>query len=247
MLTFCGACQKQIDASASTCPHCDAPRRPGRRYKDRATAGILAIFLGGLGVHRFYLGQWWGIAYILLCWLLIPGLVAMIEGIVFLCTSQESWDEKYNDGIRTADESSRSGLLIVLAAVGFVGIAILGILAAIAIPAYQDYTARAKVAGALTSAHEAAAAVQAYVEEKSALPETLEDAGFNASLPTNVHSIALDDTNGDVVVTMSGPPFDGSTFALSPVSDGGDSIVWRCHALDIHERYLPVRCREGNN
>jgi TM2 domain-containing membrane protein YozV/Tfp pilus assembly major pilin PilA len=245
-LAFCGACQKQIDADVSVCPHCSAPRRPGRRYKDRATAGILAIFLGGLGIHRFYLGQWWGLAYLLLSWTMLPLVIALVEGIVFLCMSQERWDAKYNDGVPTANESSRIGLLIVLAAVGFIGLAVLGILAAIAVPAYADYVARSKVVGALGSAHQAALAVQTYVEEKGALPGSLAEAGFNAPLPPNVHSIELDDTNGDVVVTMAGEPFDHSSFALSPVSDSGDAIAWRCRAIDIRERYLPTRCRAGS-
>jgi TM2 domain-containing membrane protein YozV/Tfp pilus assembly protein PilE len=243
-LVFCGACRKQVSASDTVCPHCGAPR--GRRFKDRTTAGILALLFGGLGAHRFYLGQWWGIFYLLLCWTAIPALVAIVEGIVFLCSSQEQWDAKYNDGIRTANEGTRVGLVIALAAIGVFGLFVLGILAAIAIPAYADYTARSKVALALTKAREATLAVEQYVADHNALPASLAAAGFDASLPPNVESIALRDDDGSIVVTMSGAPFDrtGASFALSP-TNGGDTIVWECGAVDIPERYLPRRCRQS--
>ena len=58
-------------------------------------AGTLALFLGGLGIHRFYLGQWWGVFYLLLCWTLVPSIIAFIEGIVFFSTSDENWDRKF--------------------------------------------------------------------------------------------------------------------------------------------------------
>jgi TM2 domain-containing membrane protein YozV/Tfp pilus assembly major pilin PilA len=246
-LVFCGACRKRIEPSATVCPHCNAPRIPGRRFKDRTSAALLAIFLGAFGAHRFYLGQWWGVFYLLFFWLGIPALVALIEGIVFLCGSQERWDEKHNDGVRTSTDNSRVVLLIALAAIFFIGIAMLGILAAIAIPAYADYTARTKVASALMAAQQATMRVQVYVEEQGALPASLAEAGFTAELPANVRSIELDESNGNVVVTMSGSPFDNTAFALSPVTDGGKGIIWRCGPIDILPRYLPRRCREAQD
>ena len=46
------------------------------------TAVLLALFLGGLGAHRFYLGVLWGIVYVVFCWTLIPMIVAVLEAIV---------------------------------------------------------------------------------------------------------------------------------------------------------------------
>lgn len=93
-MVFCRGCGKEIHESALSCPHCGARQRvtPG---KNKTVAGLLAIFLGGLGIHRFYLGQWWGLFYLLFCWTLIPSIVAFIEGIVFLVSSDQKWEMKY--------------------------------------------------------------------------------------------------------------------------------------------------------
>ncbi len=67
--------------------------------KDKTTAGLLALFLGGLGVHRFYLNQaGLGVIYLLLCWTLIPAIVALIDAIIFLTQSKAAFDAKYNKG-----------------------------------------------------------------------------------------------------------------------------------------------------
>ncbi|OTG65756.1 hypothetical protein B9T25_11250 [Acinetobacter sp. ANC 4470] len=64
--------------------------------KNRIVAAILAFFLGGFGVHKFYLGQiGWGIIYLLFCWTFIPALVAFIEFIIYLCTSDKDFARKY--------------------------------------------------------------------------------------------------------------------------------------------------------
>ena len=64
--------------------------------KNRIIAAILAFFLGGFGVHKFYLGQiGWGVVYLLFCWTFIPSVVAFVEFIIYLCTSDEDFARKY--------------------------------------------------------------------------------------------------------------------------------------------------------
>lgn len=59
-------------------------------------AGLLALFLGGLGIHKFYNGSWgWGILYLVFCWTFIPGLVALVEGIMYLVDPQR-YDATHN-------------------------------------------------------------------------------------------------------------------------------------------------------
>ncbi|MFZ4198937.1 TM2 domain-containing protein [Paenibacillus sp. NPDC058898] len=59
-------------------------------------AGIFALFLGGIGVHKFYLGKvGMGILYLIFCWTLLPAIIAFFEGIIYLCTSDEDFAKKY--------------------------------------------------------------------------------------------------------------------------------------------------------
>lgn len=67
--------------------------------KSKVTAGVLAILLGGLGAHKFYLGRpIQGIIYLLFCWTWIPGIIGFIEGIIYLCTNEQQFSAKY--GVR---------------------------------------------------------------------------------------------------------------------------------------------------
>ncbi|WP_339868703.1 TM2 domain-containing protein [Pseudohongiella nitratireducens] len=93
-LVYCRGCGDDLDASAISCPHCGALQRYSPP-KSKVFASLLAIFLGGFGFHRFYLGQWWGLFYLLFCWTGLPFIVGFIEGIVFLCVNGSTWDAKY--------------------------------------------------------------------------------------------------------------------------------------------------------
>lgn len=61
------------------------PVEPAYRVPDQVTSGVLAILLGDIGVHRFYRGEiGLGIIDVLFCWTGIPGIVALINGIIWL-------------------------------------------------------------------------------------------------------------------------------------------------------------------
>lgn len=67
----------------------------GKPAKDKIAAGLLAVFLGGIGIHKFYLGKiGQGIIYLLFSWTFIPSIIALIEGIIYLTTSDRSWLQK---------------------------------------------------------------------------------------------------------------------------------------------------------
>jgi TM2 domain-containing membrane protein YozV len=80
--------------------------------KNKIVAALLALFLGGLGFHRFYLGQiGLGILHLVFCWTFIPAFVGFVDGIVLLVMSEDKFNAKYNQGntvssagVNTADE-----------------------------------------------------------------------------------------------------------------------------------------------
>lgn len=95
---FCSGCAAPLHISASSCPHCGA-RQSGQHVqgqKSRIAAALLAFFLGGFGVHKFYLGRIAaGFLYLIFCWTLIPSVIAFIEFIIYLTMSDEAFTEKY--------------------------------------------------------------------------------------------------------------------------------------------------------
>jgi len=95
--TYCQACGSVLDARAEICPRCGVRQLPvGGPGKNKVTAGVLAILLGGLGVHKFYLGQTgMGVLYLLFCWTFIPAILGLIEGIIYLTESDAEFARKH--------------------------------------------------------------------------------------------------------------------------------------------------------
>lgn len=64
--------------------------------KTKTAATLMAFFLGGLGLHKFYLGAWgWGVIYLVFCWTYIPLLFAIIETVRYITLSEDEFQEKY--------------------------------------------------------------------------------------------------------------------------------------------------------
>ena len=64
--------------------------------RSKIAAGVLAIIFGNIGVHKFYLGKiGMGILYLVFCWTFIPAVVGIIEGIIYLCTDDETFQIKH--------------------------------------------------------------------------------------------------------------------------------------------------------
>lgn len=71
----------------------------GAVRKSRGTALLLTLFLGGVGAHRFYLGQvGWGILYAVFFWTLIPALVALVE-LFFIGARVDNYNDARADEI----------------------------------------------------------------------------------------------------------------------------------------------------
>jgi len=68
---------------------------PSWPVKSKVTAGVLGILLGGLGIHKFYMGKiGMGILYLVFCWTYIPAIVGFVEGIIYLCSNDENFQLK---------------------------------------------------------------------------------------------------------------------------------------------------------
>jgi TM2 domain-containing membrane protein YozV len=94
-MMYCSECGEEISEKAKTCPNCGAPQK-SNSDTSRVTAALLAFFLGGIGVHRFYIGRTWhGVLMLLFFWTFIPAIIAFIDFIRFLIMSDEEFANQY--------------------------------------------------------------------------------------------------------------------------------------------------------
>lgn len=107
---FCHGCGKPLHPRTTDCPHCGAvqfnefcsPLITGQSQaattvstKSRVTAGVLALLLGGLGLHKTYLGAYGtALIYLALCWTGLPLLASFIEGARYLSLSDADFKAK---------------------------------------------------------------------------------------------------------------------------------------------------------
>ncbi len=112
-------------------------------------------------------------------------------------------------------------------------VAIIGILAAIAIPAYQDYTIRAQVSEGLTLAASAKAAVAESFINTGDAPATRLDAGLTqfATDTAGKYVQSVEVLNGTITITYGNDVnqlINGATISLTPYETADASVVWRC-------------------
>jgi type IV pilus assembly protein PilA len=124
-------------------------------------------------------------------------------------------------------------------------VAIIGILAAIALPAYQDYTKRSHVSEGLSLAGGAKASVAEYFSTEGTMPADNTTAGLAAAgsiVGNAVSSVTV--TNGVITVQYNTKVEDGTQLDLSPRTGAG-GIRWTCKpgATPVNTKYLPANCR----
>jgi len=122
-------------------------------------------------------------------------------------------------------------------------VAIIGILAAVALPAYQDYTTRAKISEVIVMAAPAKLAVAESASSLGGLAlVTAASSGYTFPGATKyVSGIAITDATGVVTATSTVPNATG-TITLTPADVGSGQLRWTC-ASGINQKYLPSECR----
>ena len=124
-------------------------------------------------------------------------------------------------------------------------IAILGILMAIAIPAYQDYAVRAKASEGINLAGASKLAVAETYSSKGSFPANNASAGVPAAGSiTGKYVTSVTITNGLISSLYSNAEqkLSGNTLLLSPTTTAG-SVRWRCKSTTVSPKYLPSECR----
>ena len=153
------------------------------------------------------------------------------------------------------------GMIAVCAGLAFISVAIVGVLAAIAIPAYQDYTIRAQVTEGLNLAGPVKAQVAEFYAANGAWPE---QADLGAELPTGLYVSQVVVKGGSVIIVYGGranTKLQQQGLAIAPALDSQGDIHWICGNFavpagarpvggptgsDVPDKYLPSMCRTAN-
>ena len=114
-MKYCTKCGCQMNDDALFCPSCGNKVEPNDNKihvsadlrgivsstgdnvsnKSRLCAALLAFFLGGIGIHRFYMGKTTsGIFMLLFCWTFIQAIIAFVDFIIILCGSATDGEGK---------------------------------------------------------------------------------------------------------------------------------------------------------
>ncbi len=133
-------------------------------------------------------------------------------------------------------------------------VAIIGILAAIAIPAYQDYTVRAKVSEVINAGSPAKTAVSEYFISQNRMPSTQALAGFSTTIGSKyvdqVTMTSASTTTATLTITattaanaIGGNVAASQTVLMQGTGIAGQNVDWDCVPGTILPKYLPADCR----
>ena len=143
-------------------------------------------------------------------------------------------------------------------------VAIIGILAAIAIPAYQEYTVRAQITEGMNLASPIETGVAEYFANTGSFPATLSNVGMSNS-PTGKYVSSVGLAHGAITVVyglQANTVVAAKTLSLNPYTDANNDVIWVCGAhtaptgasqpgsvtlgtTSVADKYLPQTCRTG--
>jgi len=128
-------------------------------------------------------------------------------------------------------------------------VTIIGILAAVAIPMYLDYTVRSQVTEGLNLASGAKNAVSEYFQDRGSMPTGNSTAGLSASNEIQgkyVTDVAVGNQDGIITVTYGNQVnvlISGDTLTLTANTTRAGSVQWICASTDLQDKHLPSACR----
>jgi type IV pilus assembly protein PilA len=149
-------------------------------------------------------------------------------------------------------------------------VAIIGILAAIAIPAYQDYTIRSQITEGLNLASDLKAGVAEYQAQTGDWPDLAQIIGSSGSAASKAgkYVAGIDVVDGVITIefgNQANSRIDGSLLSLNPGTNTNGDVIWVCGnasvpggvsgfsgpassapgSTDVLDKYLPASCRAG--
>ncbi len=155
-----------------------------------------------------------------------------------LVVNRSAPGELIQQGVKGVSMPVWAIVLIVLA----VSVFPLAILAAVAIPAFHDYTVRAKVSMAVQSGRQATTAIESFYARNNRLPGDLKEAGVSVAGSQHVESMSMNPTTGAVRIVLAGSSLAGKSIVFEPIREPDGRITWTCGSSDVQQRYLGKLC-----
>lgn len=159
-----------------------------------------------------------------------------------LVVNRGATGEQVQQGVSATGMPAWAIVVIILAAM----VLPVGILAAVALPAYQDYTVRARIAVAVQAGNQATQAVETFYARNNTLPRDIKEAGMADPGSREVRQVNVNPSNGTVQVVLAMSPLEGKSILFVPQRDESNRVIWTCRSDDVQPRYLPPRCRQDS-
>ena len=134
--------------------------------------------------------------------------------------------------------TSRMSVMLILLTV----VALMGLVAAIALPAYQTYTLRLKNSEVEYIGRQTTMALAHYYNVNLTLPESLAQAGISPPASPLIRAMHLEPGSGELQIELNFTPLEGKTLRFTPEKDQDEVMSWRCHSPDIEPDYLSATC-----
>ena len=235
--TRCENCEADIRSGALQCEAC-GHISSRFTYKSRVAASAFALFGGAFGLHRFYLGQWRALLYLMFCWTPLPWLIALVECIAFMTTDQRRWNRRYNHGIGNGNESAR--VLAIFMIAGF-----LLIIGALITSLYIPFRAFSDLKGLqnqVSAAQTLGESAQRYIKQTGRRPSKLTDLSLPASF-TEKYGTNIQIQQGRISMQFdSAGNMAAGSLVMEPVIMGSEAI-WDCSESTVPSALHPDICK----
>lgn len=190
-----------------------------------------------LRFHDLNKSGWLGLLALLAFIPAIGGLIVLVLTIYLMASAGTIGDNNYG-------EQPEKGHIIGLIITCISPIALVAILIAFAIPAYQEYTQRTYASEGLALASSAQSAVIDYYREHNQYPTSNQQAGLPEARNIQNHAVSAIEVNKNGNITIQfNDKLQYNTIIVTPYISA-DSVQWRCNQGTLSQRYRPLKCRE---
>ncbi len=142
-------------------------------------------------------------------------------------------------------QGGTSPAVIIVAVILFVFmLPLMGILASIAYPAYQDYMQRAQVSAGLATGAHYQRGFEDYVDKNREWPRSLDELGYKPLADSdNIDEVSITHGGAIIISYRGNTTLDGRSLALVPAKGSNGEITWACENIDLDPSVLPATCR----